>query len=334
MGVQLAMVVLATLLAAAQAPATPSAPPEPFDEWLSALVADARSRGFDEAIITQTLSGLEPLPRVIASDRNQAELVLTLDRYLSGRITAPMVRRGREMGTTHASLLSRLERTYGVPRQYLLAIWGLESRFGRLIGRTPVFQALATLAWEPRRSDFFRDQLFDAMRMVARGDIDLPRMTGSWAGAMGQTQFMPSSYLQYAVDFDGDGQRNIWTSTPDALASIANYLKGYGWEPGLTWGREIRVTEALRERIATMPQRGTGCYAIRTMTARQSLDEWRRLGIRRVDGTALPPGDAEASVALVGDRGFLVYPNYDAILGYNCAHFYALSVSLLADRLR
>ena len=327
-------VVFAALLVSAQEPAAPASPPEPFEPWLATLMSEARDRGFDERVINQTLSGLEPLPRVVQSDRNQAELVMTLDRYVSSRVTPATIRRGREMAKTHAALLRRLETTYGVPRQYLLAVWGMESRFGRLIGRTPVFQALATLAWEPRRSDFFRAQLFDAMRMVERGDIDASRMTGSWAGAMGQTQFMPSSYLQYAVDFDSDGHRDIWTSTPDALASIANYLKGYGWERGLTWGREVRLTDKLRSAIATMPTRGTGCYALRTMTSRQSLDAWRRLGATRVNGTALPRGDVEAGMAVVGDRAFLTYQNYDAILGYNCAHFYALSVSMLADEIR
>ncbi len=310
-------------------------PPAPeFAAWLDDAIAEARTRGFDEDLISRTLVGLEPLPRVVASDRSQAELILTLDRYLSSRVTEPMVRRGREMGRMHASLLDRLERSYGVPRQYLLSIWGVESRFGRLIGRTPVFQALATLAWEPRRSDFFRGQLFDAMQMAARGDIEPARMTGSWAGAMGQTQFMPSSYLQYAVDYDGDGRRDIWSSTPDALASIANYLKGYGWEPGETWGREVRVNDAVRGALTSQPQRGMGCYAIRTMTTPQSLDQWGEMGVRRVDGSALPVAPVQAGLAMVGDRAFLLYGNYDAILGYNCAHFYALSVAMLADRLR
>jgi membrane-bound lytic murein transglycosylase B len=197
-----------------------------------------------------------------------------------------------------------------------------------------VFQALATLAWEPRRSDYFRGQLFDAMQMVVDGHIEVSRMTGSWAGAMGQTQFLPSSYLAYAVDFDGDGRRDIWTSTADALASVANYLKGYGWESGETWGREVRVPAALQETVASLPQRGMGCYAIRTMPARKTVSEWRALGVRRIEGDALPRSDVEASLIVVGDRTFLVYQNYDAILGYNCAHFYGLSVALLADRLR
>jgi membrane-bound lytic murein transglycosylase B len=316
------------------APASGPAEPPPFDAWLSTLIAEARARGFDSGLIDRTLVGLRPLPRVVASDRSQAGLVDTLERYVSVRVTPQVVRRGRELERTHARLLTRIEHTYGVPRQYLLSIWGLESRFGRLIGRTPVFQALATLAWEPRRADFFRGQLFDALQMVARGHIEPARMTGSWAGAMGQTQFMPSSYLEYAEDFDGDGRRDIWTSVPDSLASIANYLRGYGWQTGETWGREVHAPEAATAAAQSLPQRGAGCYAIRTMTARKSVDEWRQLGVRRVDGSRLPTSSLEASLATVGGRTFLVYRNYDAILGYNCAHFYALAVSMLADQIR
>jgi len=159
-------------------------------------------------------------------------------------------------------------------------------------------------------------------------------MTGSWAGAMGQTQFMPSSYMKYAVDFDGDGHRDIWKSTPDALASIANYLKGYGWNAGTTWGREVKVPAAALTRIAEeVPKRPEGCYAIRNMTERVPLARWRALGVTLPDGKPLPQSDLVAGLVDVGERKFLVYPNYDAILGYNCAHYYALSVALLGDQI-
>src|SRR3954469_5596625 len=310
-------------------------PPEPqteFSVWLTDFVNEARTRGYSDTLLAQTVSGLEPLPRVIQADRNQAELNPGFGRYLSGRLTATMVRQGRAMATAHQALLAKLEASYGVPRRILLAIWGLETRYGRLTGRTPVFQALATLAWEPRRADYFRGELFNALAMVDRRYIDPGSMTGSWAGAMGQTQFMPSSYLQYAVDFDGDGHRDIWKSTPDALASIANYLKGYGGSAGETWGREVKVSEAANARIAEeIPKRPEGCYAIPNMTERLPLARWRALGVTRVDGGPLPQADLMAGLVDVGARTFLVYPNYDAILGYNCAHYYALSVVLLGD---
>lgn len=307
----------------------------PFDEWLVGVVAEARARGFSEELIGEALIGLEPLQRVIQSDRSQAELNPGFTRYASARITSKVILRGRDLMRTYRSLFESIERRFHVQRRFLLAIWDMESGYGRVTGRTPIFQALATLAWEPRRADFFRAELFNALMMVDRGYIDTKAMTGSWAGAMGQTQFMPSSYLQYAVDFDGDNRRDIWKSTPDALASIANYLKGFDWNDDETWGREVRVTPTAQARISeTIPKRVEGCYAKRNMTERVPLTQWKRLGVTRVDGGPLPSSAITAGLVDVGERKFLVYPNYDAILGYNCAHYYALTVALLSDRLR
>jgi membrane-bound lytic murein transglycosylase B len=308
--------------------------PETFDDWLARLIEEARQRGFSDDLIGQTLAGLQPLPRVIQADRSQAELNPGFATYLSTRLTAPVIARGREMAVSNGTLLKQIEQTFGVQGRFLLAIWGMESRYGRVTGSTPIFRALATLAWEPRRADFFRGELFNALMMVDRGYIDAPSMTGSWAGAMGQTQFMPSSYMKYAVDVDGDGHRDIWRSTPDALGSIASYLKGYGWNGDETWGREVRVSAAAQARIdETVPRRPEGCYAIRNMTERVPLREWQRLGVRTVTGGRLPAADIAAGLVDVGERKFLVYPNYDAILGYNCAHYYALTVALLSDQI-
>ena len=336
----LAFLVAVLMVPAQQSPSPPPdvviAAPEPFDEWLGALVTEARERGYPDALITKALTDLEPLVRVVQNDRTQAELTIGFERYFAARVNAAVIRRGREMARQHQRLLVRLERTYGVPRRIVLAIWGLESRYGRNTGRTPVFRALATLAWEPRRATFFRGQLFDALTMVARGHTDVETMTGSWAGAMGQTQFMPSSYLEYAVDEDGDGRRDIWGSTPDVLGSIANYLKGHGWTREQTWGREVRISRAARSRVeeAGIGAREGGCSAMRNMTARVPLRQWQRLGVRRADGRALPGADFAAGLVDAGDRSFLVYDNYDALLRYNCAHHYALSVAILAERLR
>jgi membrane-bound lytic murein transglycosylase B len=306
-----------------------------FDEWLSGVVAEAKARGFADDVIEQTLTGLEPLERVIQSDRNQAELNPGFARYLSSHLPATVIRNGRQAIDANAAVLKRIEAQFGVPARVLVAIWGMETRYGRVTGRTPVFQALATLAWEPRRADFFRGELFQALMMVDRGYIDARSMTGSWAGAMGQTQFMPSSYMAYSVDFDGDGHRDIWKSTPDALASIANYLKGYGWSGDHGWGREVRVPADADAYIKSyVPRRTDGCYAKRNMTERIAMSIWRDIGVTAVDGAPLPATDLTAGLVDVGDRKFLVYPSYDAILGYNCAHYYALTVALLSDRLR
>jgi membrane-bound lytic murein transglycosylase B len=331
------IVALAALTAISIGARTQDASPTPpsFDEWLVDLTREARDRGYSDELLTETLTGLEPLQRVVDSDRSQAELNPGFERYLSTRLTRAMIRRGQEMAREHRAVLGRVERRFDVQRRFLLAIWGLETRYGRLTGNIPVFQALATLAWEPRRSTLFRGELFNALTMVQRGHIDAGAMKGSWAGAMGQPQFMPSSYLTYAVDFDDDGRRDIWKSTGDALGSMANYLKGFGWNGDETWGREVRLTAAAREEIArTIPKRTEGCYAIRNMTERRPLAEWRKMGVRLVGGNPLPRADIAAGLVDVGERTFLVYPNYDAILGYNCAHYYALTVALLSDRLR
>ena len=309
--------------------------PQPFDQWLNDLVREARDRGFSPDLLDEALAGLTPLPRVIQNDRTQAELVVGFERYYRRRVTPRFVRHGRELAGQYRTLLARIEREYDVQRRFVLAIWGIESRYGSVKGTTPIFQALATLAWEPRRSDFFRDQLFDALTIVSRRDIDVGTMTGSWAGAMGHPQFMPSSYLKFAEDFDRDGRRDIWRSTPDALASIANYLEQSGWDDESTWGREVRVSPAARQRIENKTSRRTdGCFAMRNMTERIPLSRWQALGVRRTNGTALPKSEIPAGLVTTDTRDFLVYPNYDAILRYNCAHYYALTVALLGDQLK
>lgn len=333
----LSLVLIAAWLAAPQQqpPAEIPAEPPPFEEWREALIEEARGRGYSDALVKQTLSGLQPLQRVIQNDRSQAELVVGFERYYKVRVTPLFLRRGRDMARQHRQLLGRIENAYDVQRRFLLAIWGIETQYGRVTGNTSIFQALATLAWEPRRAKFFRDELFDALTIVQRGHIEASRMTGSWAGAMGHPQFMPSSYLKFAEDFDRDGRTDIWRSTGDALASIANYLEGWGWDDEFTWGREVRVTPAARERIERETTRRTeGCFAMRNMTERIPLADWQKLGVRTVTGRALPKADVKAGLVTTDTRTFLVYENYDAILRYNCAHYYALTVALAADQIR
>jgi membrane-bound lytic murein transglycosylase B len=328
-----AVLLAVSLFQAAQEPAVDQ--PPPFDEWLQALMAEARERGYSDQLIQQALANVEPLPRVIQNDRSQAELVVGFDRYYRTRVTPAMVARGRDLAREYRTVLGRIEDEYDVQRRFVLAIWGIETRYGRVTGNIPVFQALATLAWEPRRAEYFRRELFNALTMVSKGYIETKTMTGSWAGAMGHPQFMPSSYLEYAEDFDRDGRRDIWQSTPDALASIANYLEKWGWDDDFTWGREVRVTPAARARIDKgTTKRTEGCFAMRNMTERIPLTEWQELGVRLPNGGALPKSDVKAGLVTTDRRAFLTYENYDAILRYNCAHYYALTVALLADQIR
>jgi membrane-bound lytic murein transglycosylase B len=306
-----------------------------FNEWLAGVRAEALSRGISQTTIDAALSNIdEPLPVVIERDRAQAEVVQSFEHYITRHVSAKAIKTGREMLARHRALLDEVSRDYGVPPGIILGIWGMESNYGRFSGVRPTIAALATLAWDPRRSAFFRGELFDALAILDRGDTDLAHLKGSWAGAMGQVQFMPSSYLAYAEDFDGDGRRDIWSSTADVFASIANYLAGHGWRGGEAWGREVVVSPELEKKIrADVPRRNGSCQATRDMTAPRPLEAWQTLGVRLPNSRALPKSDRQASLVSGAKRHFLVYENYDALLEYNCAHSYALSVALLADRI-
>jgi membrane-bound lytic murein transglycosylase B len=239
------------------------------------------------------------------------------------------------MAAAHRAELQRAAARYGVPRAIVVAVWGLESNFGRFQGVRPTIATLATLAYDGRRQTLFRDELFAALRILDSGEVEPEALRGSWAGAMGQTQFMPSSYLKWAVDADGNGRRDIWASRPDIFASIANYLKEHGWTKGERWGREVRLNDRTAERAASaVPMRLTGaCQAVRDMTEARPLSEWRALGVTLKGGAALPKAGIAASLVRVDTHRFLVYANYEALLSYNCAHTYALSVAFLADRI-
>jgi membrane-bound lytic murein transglycosylase B len=313
----------------------PLAPlPPPFDFWLSSLRAEAAARGIRPEIIEQAFAGVEPVEQILERDRAQAEFTLDLGTYLSRRLTRRTLRTAQAMYASHRTLLHRIGEQYKVSPRILVAVWGLESNFGRFAGVRPTIPALATLAYDPRRATLFRKELFSALEIVNRGDIELERLKGSWAGALGQPQFMPSTYLEFAQDFDGDGRRDIWTSQGDVFASVAHYLKEHGWSDKATWGREVKVPKTAKAKVAALPRRPEGCRAERALTKPLPLKEWARLGVRTTTGTALPAGAIDASMVTDGARYFLVYKNYEALLAYNCATSYAISIGMLSDRLK
>jgi membrane-bound lytic murein transglycosylase B len=316
-------------------PAEQEAARPSFAEFLTGVRTEALARGIRPDIVEAALSDIEePLPIVIERDRAQAETVFSLEKYLSRLLTVKLITNGREALAGHKMLLDEVSARHGVPPAVVVAIWGIESNFGSFSGVRPTVAALATLAWDPRRSEFFRGELFAALEILNHGDIDAPRMRGSWAGAMGQVQFMPSSYLKFAEDFDGDGRRDIWSSPPDVLASIANYLQAHGWAAGPGWGREVHLaTEAAGRIAANVARRAGTCRATRDMTVALPIKEWKRLGVRLPHGGALPDDDPDASLVSGATRYFLVSRNYDALLEYNCSHSYAISVGLLADQI-
>jgi len=312
---------------------TPAHVRPPFAEWLQGVREEALARGISPATVSAALTAVEPVAQILERDRTQAEFKETLTQYLARRVDGGAIRLGRSMAAKHAAVLEKASATYQVPPHVLVAVWGLESSFGRFSGVRPLVPTLATLAYDNRRGAMFRSQLFDALSILDAGYIDLPRLKGSWAGAMGQPQFMPSSYLKYAVDFDGDGRRDIWSSSADVFGSIANYLAVNGWLPGQIWGREVRLPVAAAALAEAAPLRTVGCRAAKEMTERRPLAQWQALGVRTADGDPLPQDDVEASLLRTDAGAFLVYPNYEVFLSYNCAHAYAMAVARLSDRI-
>ena len=313
-------------------PPVPPLPP-PFSEWLDAVRDEAATRGIRPEVIEQAFTGVEPVEQILERDRAQAEFTLNLESYLRRRLTRPILKTAQEMHAQHKPLLTKIGEHYGVSPRVVVAVWGLESNFGRFAGVRPTIPTLATLAYDPRRGPMFRNELFSALEILNRGDIELDQMKGSWAGALGQPQFMPSSYLQYAEDFDGDGRRDIWASEADVFASVANYLKQHGWAAGAAWGREVKLTASARTAVNKLGLRETGCRAERAMTDPHPLKAWRKMGVRTMAGAPVAAAAIDASLVRAGTRSFLLYSNYDAILAYNCAHTYALSVALLSDQI-
>ncbi len=298
------------------------APPADFRSWLARFRDEARREGISEATLDRALDDLRYRPRVIELDRSQPEFVRPIWQYLDSAVSAQRVTQGRAKLDEHRDTARQMEQRYGVPAEVIVAIWGIESNYGGNFGSFSTLEALATLAYDGRRRDFARGELLAALRIIEAGDIAPERMIGSWAGAMGHTQFIPSSFEAYAVDGDGDGRRDIWGSIPDVMASTANYLARAGWVSGQPWGVEVTLPEGFD-------------YAQAELSTRRSVDEWRSLGVRAREGGELPAFDAAAVIVPAGARGpaFLVGPNFRAILRYNNATSYALAVGTLADEI-
>lgn len=289
--------------------------------FLEGVYEDGRAQGIGEATLIEALTGLRPIDRVLELDRRQPEGTVTFDEYMASRVPAELVAEARRRYQEDLPLLTVIGERYGVEPTYIVALWGLETRFGTYTGGFDVIAALATLAWDPRRSDYFRGELMRALRILDQGHIARDDMKGSWAGAMGQSQFMPSSFLDYAVDWDLDGHKDIWLSRGDVFASAANYLSRAGWRKGMPWGGPARLPAGFDTSLAgnrsTLP-----------------LAEWQAMGIAFVGN---PPAVAAAeptSLVLPGGPGgpaYLVFDNYRTILKWNRSDYFAMSVVTLAD---
>lgn len=312
-----------------------------FDEWLQSLRSEAQSNGISETSLEQAFSEITPpVKRVIVQDRTQPERVQTYDDYLTARVTQWKEDTGKRLMSEHADILNQVAREYGVQPRFIVAIWGMETNFGTYPIKEPIFNVLATLAFDGRRADFFRAQFIGALEILDSGFPGYEKMNSSWAGAMGQSQFIPESYLQYAVDHDGDGYKDIWDTEADVFASIANYFKARNWSDDQTWGRKVILPAGAEENLVAAQADGLSpdryCSRYKSLGVWRDLQDWQALGLRKEDGTDLPTRSIPAALVLA-DKGdneaYLVYRNFCSIMSYNPAFKYALSIGLMSDLL-
>lgn len=296
----------------------------PFEQYVDALKKEAITLGINKEIVDSAFVDVAFLPRSVASDKAQPEFKLTLDSYIPRAVPDWKIKQAREAYKKHYHLLQKIGKEYGVQPRFIVALWGIETNFGRLTGRHNVVSSLTTMAYEGRREALFKKQLFAALTILEQGHIEQDKFIGSWAGAMGQVQFMPTSYLNYAVDYDKDGRKDIWNTPGDVFASAANYLKTEGWNNKETWGRQIKLPKNFNMKLAGIKQQ-------------KSLSEWQDLGVRRFDGSDLPNASLQASVVIPDDtqgRIYLTYGNYKVLMHWNRSFYFATAVSYLSDRIR
>ncbi|MBC9249268.1 murein transglycosylase [Pseudomonas alcaligenes] len=299
---------------------SPAASYRSFTDWRDAFRRKALRAGIQADLFDRAFAGIAPDQAVVDADRSQPEFTRPVWEYLEGATSPVRVRKGQALLAEHAATLSAIEQRYGVDRETLVAIWGMESSFGQFMGDKSVIGSLATLAYEGRRPQFAEEQLLAALQILQSGDTSPSGLRGSWAGAMGQTQFIPTTYLTHAVDFDGDGRRDIWSSSADALASAAHYLQASGWRKGQPWGMQVALPSGFD-------------YALADTEVRKTYAQWYALGVK---GTPqqVDPNDSAYLLLPAGHRGpaFLVFANFRAILKYNNSSSYALAVGLLGER--
>ncbi|MBU8538251.1 lytic murein transglycosylase [Falsiroseomonas tokyonensis] len=294
---------------------------ESFAAFLNGVRAEARRAGVSANTVSRALDGLQPNDRVLELDRRQPEFTQTWEQYRDARLSQQRIDAGRRAFADNRATLETVQDRFRVSPRIVTAIWGLETNYGGFTGNMNVIQSLATLAWDGRRSSYFRNELMAALKILDAGHVTPDRMRGSWAGAMGHPQFMPSNFDRLAVDLDGDGRRDIWDNRADALGSIGNYLSRSGWRDDELWGREVVLPAGFDTEQARRENM-------------RPLRDWVRMGVRRPDGVELPPLEMQAAVLIPGPSGqaFLVYHNFNVIRRYNPSNFYALAVGMLSDR--
>ncbi|NBO19772.1 MAG: lytic murein transglycosylase [Proteobacteria bacterium] len=298
---------------------------EDFSSWLSTFRQEALQQGISERTLDAAFASTEPDEVVLRLDRKQPEGRLTLAQYLKNTLTKKRYQRAQEAYDENKELLQKIGKEFGVQPRFIVALWGVETDFGRNTGDFIIINSLATLAYDGRRADFFRGELMDALRIMEAEGLATEDMYGSWAGALGQCQFMPSTFLKHAVDYDKDGKRDVWGNQGDVFASIANYLKSLGWNEQGGWGRPVKLPRGFNTSLADIKQS-------------RPLSEWKKLGVRKSDGKPLPEGEMNASLIFVGEGEgaptYIIYDNYKALLQWNRSRYFATSVGMLADSIR
>ena len=290
-----------------------------FSDFVTGISNEAERKGISLKLIKDFKTKVTFIPRVIELDRSQPEFKLTLDQYLARVVTSSRIKKANSKYKKNKKILKVISKHYGVQARFLVSLWGIETDFGRLTGGFPVVSALSTLAFEGRRHEYFKKELFNALKIINDGHITLSKMTGSWAGAMGQCQFMPSSFINYANDWDKDGSKNIWTSKPDVFASAANYLNKVGWSDKITWGRKVYIGQFNKELKENK-------YYL--------LNKWSSSGILNDNKTKLPNVKIKARLIIpndYGNYGYLVYSNFDSLLNWNRSNYFAIAVGKLSD---
>ena len=294
-----------------------------FARYVEGLKQEAVTAGIPAATVQAAFADVRLIEAAIRHDKNQPEFKLTLDTYIPRAVPEWKVKQANALYRQHLPLLTKIGCEYGVQPRFIVALWGIETNFGKLTGNFPLISSLATLAWDGRREAFFKDQLLDALRILEQGHVSPAAFQGSWAGAMGQVQFMPSSFLAYAVDQDGDGRKDLWGNLADVFGSAANYLHRNGWREDETWGRRVRVPGDLDP-------------ALLGLETRKPLSAWQALGVRRLDGSPLPKADMQASLIRPDDihgRSYLAYDNYRVLRHWNRSPYFVVAVGTLADRI-
>jgi len=297
-----------------------------FEQYLADLKIQAFEQGYTTDFVDQVFADVIYHKKVVTADKNQPETKLTLDKYLATRVPDWKVKKAVDLMAQHQVLLDQVEQQFGVQKRFIVALWGNESNFGNIMGKHSVINSLVTLAYEGRREALFKKQLFAALKILQQGHVELEQFVGSWAGAMGQSQFMPTSFLDYAIDFDNDGRKDIWNSKADVFASIANFLKSEGWSNQITWGRQVTVPDNFDFSL-------TGLKS----SSKRLLSGWQALDVRRYDGGNLPNLPIKASlIAPDGETGriYLVYENFHTLMRWNRSSYFGVSVSYLSDRIR